>query len=430
MPLLPSIRFRSLRLLALASATLAWLAAPALAQDEEEAGEGETVTTSALMILEGGASAGQGATVSIGLRRGLAEVSGVRFVHPVDVLSPAPFDEDLQMAIEELEPLADQVRDGDARDAAERTTAIIEIFEAHLEGVRREQLIDAYMLGAITSCRLRDTRACEAGFERVLVFREGHQYDEARYPPRYAELFERIRARTLSSARGTLVLVTEPEGAEIYVDGRSYGPSPARAEGLLLGDHYVTIKHLGYERTIRRATLSDTESSVTFELSPNERARLVASAETQRAIRGELGEERAGPNLRSLGSTLGAGQVIVGVVRPLGPQQVHVQLWLYDVRTRFLLSTREGTLSTDEAGMVTARQLAIDLYAGVSLVGGIEAPEEDDLIVERQPELYEQWWFWTVIGVVVASGIAVGIGVAATPPGVPNDWNRFEATLP
>lgn len=408
------------------------LAIPVASAQDEEVASASTVTATAVMLLEGGATPGQGATVSIGLRRGLSDVDGVRFVHPVDVLSPPPFDEDVQFAIEELEPLADQVRNGDARDAAERADRIVELFEQHLEAVRREQLVDAYMLAASARCRMRRARDCEEIFSRVLVFREGQEYDTSRYPAEDLDVFERAQARTLAGARGTLVVETEPAGAEIYVDGRSYGPSPVRVEGLLRGDHYVTIKHLGFEREIERASLDAGESRVRYELVPNERSRLVASEEFQRVLRSELGDQRAGANLRSLGNTLGAAQVIVGVVRPIGEGQVHVQLWLYDIRTRFLLATREGTVTTDEAGMVTARQLAVDLYEGVDLGGAIAAPEDDAIQThERSPELWEQWWFWTAVGVVlVAGGVGIGAGVATSSPGVPDGWTRVGGTLP
>ena len=422
-----------MRRFSLALAVLAALPVSPVGAQDEEIGTAATVTSTAVMLLEGGATASQGATISIGLRRGLSDVGGVRFVHPVDVLSPPPFDEEVQFAIEELEPLADQVVNGDARDAASRADRIVELFEQHLESVRREQLIDAYMLAASARCQMRRTRDCEQLFSRVIVFREGHEYDTSRYPVESADVFERARVRTLSGPRGALVVETEPAGAEIYVDGRSYGPSPVRVEGLLRGGHYVTIKHLGFEREIERATVSGAESRVRYELVPNERSQLVASDDFQRVLRAELGEQRAGPNLRSLGSTLGAAQVIVGVVRPIADDQVHVQLWLYDIRTRFLLRTVEGTVTDDEAGMVTSRQLAVDLYRGVDLRGAIAAPEDDQTggPHERSPELWEQWWFWTAVGVVVvAGGVGIGAGVAASSPGIPDGWTRFGGTLP
>jgi hypothetical protein len=395
----------------------------------QDAAAPDAVVASSLMITEGGATDAQAATVSIGLRRGLAEVSGIDFVHPVDVLSPPTISEDLQFAMDELDSRADQVRDGDARDVQESVDVIIGLFETNLEAVRREQLIDAYMIGAVARCRLHRQRECEEMFARVVTFREQHEYDATRYPAEYQDAFERVRTRlTTSGARASLTVTTEPAGAEVYVDGRSYGPSPAVVPDLLVGDHYVTLKHIASNKTIRRATVSAQGSTVHYDLVPNERSRLVASPEAQAAIRGELGEERAGTNIRSLGSTLGAAQVIIGIVTPETAETVHVHAYLYDMRTRFLLSQREASMTTDEAGMDVARQLGIDLYDGVDLSGAVAAPEEalHDTI-ERRPELYEEWWFWTVIGVaVVGVGVGVGVGVATSQPGVPDGWTRLD----
>jgi hypothetical protein len=197
---------------------------------------------------------------------------------------------------------------------------------------------------------------------------------------------------------------------------------------LLVGDHYVTVKHIASVKFVARATVAASGSEVSYELRPNDRSRLVASPEALAAIRGELGEERAGSNIRSLGNTLGASQVVIGVVSPEPADQLHVSLYLYDVRTRFLLAQREATMGTDEEGMEVARQLAVDLYQGVDLAGAIAIPEEalNDTI-ERRPELYEEWWFWTAIGVAaVAIGVGVGVGVATAPAGVPDGWTRID----
>ncbi len=417
---------RSFVFLALALCALS--AAPARAQDATAGTGTEAVVASSLMITEGGATDAQAALVSIGLRRGLAEVQGIDFVHPVDVLSPPQISEDLQFAMDELDSRADQVRDGDAHDVQESVDVIIQLFEANLEAVRREQLIDAYMIGAIARCRLHRQRECEDMFARVVTFREQHEYDPVRYPAEYQDVFERVRARVTGGPRAALTVTSDPAGAEVYVDGRSYGPSPALVPDLLVGDHYVTLKHIASVKTIRRATVAAQGSAVSYTLAPNERSRLVASPEAQAAIRGELGEERAGTNLRSLGSTLGAAQVIVGIVTPEGSDMVHVHAYLYDMRTRFLLAQQEVSMGFDEAGLEVARQLGIDLYRGVALSGAVAAP--DDALhdnVERRPELYEEWWFWTIIGVaVVGIGVGIGVGVATSQPSVPDGWTRLD----
>jgi hypothetical protein len=412
-------------------AGLSLFVSPGLSRAQDEAEDTESVATTALILPEAGASDGDSALVSIGVRRGLGEVPGVRFTHPVDVLSPPDISEDLAFSFDELEPLADQVRTGDARDVADRAASLIDLFEQNLLAVRREQLIDAYMLRGVALCRLNRARDAEAIFSRVVVFREGYEYDSARYPAECAETFATARDRTLAGPRASLEVNTEPTGAEVYVDGRSYGPSPVVIDDLLVGDHYITIKHIAYVKAVERATVARTGSSVSYALLPNARSALVASGEATSALRGELGEERAGSAIRSLGNTLGAAQVVIGVARPLG-DELHVQLFLYDVRTRFLLNRGEFDMTRDEAGMEVAREAAVNLYAGVDLSGAIDAPiDESGLPTARRPEVWEEWWFWTAIGAgAVAVGVGVGVGVAASQssePALPAGWIRFDA---
>ncbi|MBZ0122081.1 MAG: PEGA domain-containing protein, partial [Sandaracinaceae bacterium] len=365
----------------------------AYAQDEE--GDANATTTSAIFLLEGGATPGQAASISIGMRRGLRDVQGVRFVHPVDALSEVAMTDDLQMSIDELEPIADMVRTGDPSAAADQIDQVVANFERNLVLVPRAQLVDAYMLAAVARCRMGQRRECEARIRDIIAFREGLTYDTARYPADVEEVFQRVRARALSGGRGALVVETEPAGAEIYIDGQSYGPSPITAEGLLEGSHYITIKAIGYEKAIERAQVrAGRTERVSYTLSPNERWQIVLAPEAQRVLRGELGEPQAGERVRTIGNRLGASQLIVGIVRPAAGGQVHVQVYLYHMLTRLLQAQREATLTIDEAGMEAARQLTVDLYSGVDLSGTIQVIEEDSGI-RRQPELYEQWWFWT-----------------------------------
>lgn len=393
--------------------------------------DGRGVATSFVLLREAGASIEQASAVSIGLRRGIGDVRGLSFVHPVDALSAPIISAELQEAMDELEPIADMVRTGDARAAYRRADEVAELFQENLDAVRRSQLVDALMLAAIGRCQAGERRACEARIRDIVAFREALEYDPERYGPESQESFDRAFSTALSGPRGTLFVETEPAGAEVYVDGRSYGPSPVTAEGLLVGDHYITVKELGYERlSVRAEVRAGRANEVRYELEQNVRAQLVVSAGAQAAIRGELGDSRAGDAIRSLGNTLGTAQIIVGVLRPAAGDRVHVQLYLYHLATRLLQAQEEATLTSDEAGMERARQLALDLYAGVDLTGGIAAPVDER--ISTQPELHEQWWFWTAIAggvALIAGAIAIGVAVG-TSEQVPGGFIRWGGTLP
>lgn len=390
-------------------------------------------TTTVVFVYEAGSTPAQGAIVSMGLRRGIRDVPGVRFLHPVDQLMRLPYDEEVEMALQELESVADMVRTGDAVYAYQRADELVEIFERNLLRVRRAQLVDAYMLSAVGRCRAGHRRQCQNRMRQVIAFREGLEYDEERYGADARDVFNRVRLRTINGRRGTLIVETEPPGAEIYIDGRSFGPSPIRADGLLEGGHYVTIKDVNHLKQIRRIEVgANRETTEMVVLDPNPQAALIASDRVQEHLRAELGEPRAQRTIQSLGRTLRTSQVIVGVLRPAAGNQVHVQLYLYHMRTQLLQSQTQATLSLDEAGMERAAALATELYQGVDLEGGIEAPEDDTEIHGPQPEIYEQWWFWTL---VVGGAAAVVVGIAAgilipSQDGPADGFFRFEAQSP
>ncbi|MFN7700100.1 MAG: PEGA domain-containing protein [Deltaproteobacteria bacterium] len=416
---------RSTLLACIGSVALAALAPAARAQ------EVSAVASSVLVIPDASVSEAEASIASIGLRRGISEVQGVRFVHPVDVLSPPEMVEELQYGLEELEARANQLRDGDAADVAESTDALIGLFQAHLDAVRREQLVDAFVINALARCRVGQQRECESRLARVFVFREGLVFDDERYPADLRPVFERVQDRVTSGVRTRLEVITDPEGAEVYVVGRSYGPSPARADDLLVGEHYVTIKMLDRVRVVRRVTVSRNGTVERIDLEPNPRARMIASPEALAVISAELGEDRAGQNIVSLGRTLGTAQVVIARLGRAEGGTTTLEAFLYDVRTRFLLAHRESSLDGSEEGIEQARLLGLELYRGVDLAGTVQVVEEAG--PERRAEPWEEWWFWTSIGgavVAVGIGVGVGVGIASQGPAIPEGWTRIEGTTP
>lgn len=358
------------------------------------------------MITEGGASTGQATTVSIGIRRAVESMQGLRYTDPVDLLSTTSLPEEVQLALDDLDLIADAVRNGNAREAAEHSERAVAAFEENLSVVRRAALFDAYMLDALVHCRLDERRRCVQGFERVLTFRESAEYDATRYPVNFAQLFEETRSRVTAGQRSSLRVITNPEGAEVFVDGTSYGASPVVVDNLLAGDHYVTVKAVGYEKLVSRATVTARESaSTSLLLQPIARA-LLLERDLAR-IPSELGEERAGPVISGLSGYLFAAQIVLGLISESPNGELDVGLYLYDLRTHFLLSEKHATIPASGETLEGARALTEVLYQGVDLQGAVAAPDVDSnapRVVEPARPLWKRWWFWTAIGVVAVSG--------------------------
>lgn len=392
-----------------------------------QAPEARRVTATALLVTQEGVTAEQATMVSVGVRRGIDADHRLRFADPVDLLSDASVPDEIQAAVDDLDAIAELVRSGDATEAQRRVQVAIQAFEMALVAVKRASLTDAYMLDALALCRLNQRRPCADGLARVITFRESMEYDSSRYPTDYAALFAQTASRVLAGPRGSVQIVTEPAGAEVFVDGRSFGAAPAVADGLLVGDHFVTIKRVGFEKLVARVTVErDRTATARFPLQPIQRA-LLLERDLSR-LPTELGEDRAGPVISGLSGYLFANQAVIGLLRPGQGGGIDVALYLYDLRTRFLLKERHATVPDAEATDRTTALLA-ELYDDVDLSGNVAAPEDvRPRVVEPARPLWEQWWFWTAIGVVLVSGIVVALTVDTTPE-VPQGFTRFNGAV-
>jgi hypothetical protein len=368
------------------------------------------VKVAVVLIPQEGAGLAEQTLVSMGVRRGLRGDRRLDDEHPADILiSDRP--EELYEAEAAPDEIAEMLKNGQARPAEERARSVLQVFEDNLPYVKRSMLADTYTLLGASLCMQRQRSECEDIFRKVVVFREHFYYDPERYPQQLADVFTNIQMElTDTGVRGSVEIITYPEGAEVFVDGRSYGPSPAVAEGLLVGDHYVTVKAIGYEKRIVRATVEESfQGTVDLALDTSDESLLITQA--MEVIPEELGRERAGDAIQSIATNLFVHQTIVGTITPAGEGAVHVHLYLYDLRTKFLLSEQEGELTLDDEGSLRAQEMVAALYEGVDLSGRVEAPDEGPNF-EESPPFWKRWWFWTAVGAAVVGGIILGVVLA------------------
>ncbi|MFK7987649.1 MAG: tol-pal system YbgF family protein [Sandaracinaceae bacterium] len=75
--------------------------------------------------------------------------------------------------------------------------------------------------------------------------------------------------------------------------------------------------------------------------------------------------------------------------------------------------------AAQEAERLAAGAAAAEAAAQQARADAMEAEAEAarlNLARQEEPPVYEQWWFWTVIGVaVVAAGLGIGLGIGLSP---------------
>jgi hypothetical protein len=408
---------------------VALLLAPAvgLAQDAppqaaaSDAAAAEPVTLTAFFFTQGETTAPTSVGITAALRRSLLDDARVDYRDPSDLMSTAERREAADAAVALLAEARGLVEQAQYAEAMPHLEEVIGRFDENLGLIKRKDLTDALMLLAVTRCAARRQEECVATFEKVLTFREAMPWDAERYPDLAAAAFEEARQRVRRRARGSVEFRTEPEGAEIFVDGRSRGASALVVEGLLVGDHYVTIKLAGYEKVAARFTVAP-DYQETYEYTLERSDQYLILQQALRDLQPEIGRERAGTGILALRGILFVNQVVLGRIdeRPDGQLAVHV--CLYDLRTGLRLKDlrREGRLGT--AGPLA--RLGPDLYQGVDLRGFVEAPPAPPPPPPPPSRsVFTQWWFWTAVGVAIA-GVTTAVVLAPESEGPPEGTTR------
>ena len=397
---------------------------------EEPASEERAVKVAVFVFPEFEVDTNVATELTAGLRRGIRADQRLEYVDPSSALetedtSDTPSSRGAQL----VETAYQRAGAGRWRQIVRLIDDARELFESDLPHARRRDLVDASLLWGAAQCKLRRRRVCESAFREVVTFRENAEYDTSVLPEDVAQVFEEIRDETLTGDRGSIGIESEPPGAEVFVDGRFVGAAPTSAEGLLAGDHYVTLKLPGYAREVRRVTVStDFEESVNIELYQLENAPLLRDALS--AAREEMGDPQVGPGMRDLWSLLLVDQVVLADLRRIGEtDDFNIVLYLYDLRTNHGLRRIERRMTWSEVDLAEAEQLAVELYRDVDLSGRIQPREEPLPQMPDEPvPFYRTWWFWSIAGAVIV-GTTIGVASALAPEGQPEGTGRIRLSF-
>jgi hypothetical protein len=281
--------------------------------------------------------------------------------------------------------------------------------------IKKQELADAMVALASAHAQQGRRRASNAVLIRLLTWRADYEIDPQQYPPAMVAQVEEARRAVMKQARGEVRVESEPPGAQVFVDGRYVGVTPVVATDLLVGEHFVTFKKLGYKKGLRVAQVSArAPGQVSMKLQQSEKYLLVTQA-LSRLERG-MGGPRLDPAMDTLKETLYLDHALfVRLVENAG--KLGGVGYLYDVRTRALIKRQDFTLQTDGEAGRRAGELAEGLYNGVDYDGILKPPPEPPPPppVVRQP-LYKKWWFLTAAGAIAAGVVGMAVGIGVTRP--------------
>jgi len=306
-----------------------------------------------------------------------------------------------------------------ALTALELPTAIKKLSQA-VEGlskvlpyIKKQELADAMMALGTAQFENGDKREAHATFARLLTWRGDYKVDLNRYPPEILGIVEDVRKEVERARRGSLEIRSEPAGAQAYVDGRYLGVTPTFAEGLVVGEHWVTLKKEGYKKAVMPAQVSaKMQQLVSIALERSTKYLLVEQALA--GVEKTVGEPQLDSSADNLKEVLFIDHAVFLRASPAAPGFITVDGFLYDLRTRRRLTRVTKTVTAAKAEK-ELQTLASALYLNVSYE--VELVESKDLPPPKpyvRPPFYKTWWFWTAAGVAV-TGVVLGATLAPRP---------------
>jgi len=356
------------------------------------------------------------------------------------------------------------------------------ILEEKGRGAEIEKLVEIRLQIANTHLAMARRRKMDAALRGVLELRPDFSIDASEFPPKLIKRARYLRKKIERAKPGSMSVTSEPSVGKVLLDGRAVGETPLLLQDVKPGKHSVCVELADHLTHCSWAPVKSKQKyKLDVHLAKNpavESYRLLIEQLTEGALR-----ENTVVAAADLGQALQLERVIVGGVGERAGQLV-VAVALIDCAGSRLLRRVYGALSPDLSGLgelvpalaaalaqegaaepeaLTAAGLTVpetvardfDSYLfGISTLNApAKPPPETEVITatmdepgtvaaaitvpdpgtepEPQPEVtefYQTWWFWTVVGAVVAGG-AVTAGVLLAPGEASQRPNAIDATI-
>lgn len=277
---------------------------------------------------------------------------------------------------------------------------------AHLPGL--SALAEAHLQRGMTYQALGKGELADREYRMVLLLEPDRQLDDAMVSPLVIERFEQVRSELVTSMKGSVSLLSTPDGARVLMDGRQVGFTPITIPGVLPGEHYFSIHHPGYRTWFGVLTVpaGGVEKQEVF-MVEGSRYRLWRQ-------RMRLGAPEADPLAAAeLAEGLGADWlVLVSFSHPGGQALATLKTWQRGGGLEPLGVFPVGRSKLAPLAAKLLRWIGGDrsAFAAPKIVRTPDLPPPgQDPPPSAGPAWYERWWVWTIVGAAV-----VGAATATT----------------
>lgn len=272
------------------------------------------------------------------------------------------------------------------------------------------QLLDTLVYLAASLVQLGKDNLALPYLEKAIIYDPAFEYDFSLFPPKVKDLYNEMHSKLDERPRGSIEIVTDPPYAELYIDGKFVDITPATVEGLFSGDHYALISKTGYAKWNGIIKVSsEFERREEVKLEPAKKHRILFDLKEK--IKNEMKEKIPRETILSLKDIFFIDySMLMDLEEKIGYKNLNLKF--YDLHQKKVLEeisaeikeevpfqNYENTIIADVENILTKEEARLkELTKPVEIVK-----------VKGKEGIFSKWWFWAIVGGVLASGITATV---------------------
>lgn len=242
------------------------------------------------------------------------------------------------------------------------------------------------------------------------------------FAPEVVDYFTEIKEDYAEKSNASIKFSGAPNGADVFLDGKFVGQTPLTLIRQSIGNHYYRIHKNGFKDVGGVITLTPKKMTIVDKRLSKIGAASSFLSETN-AMKSEMGSISMLRKTTEIAEKLGVDYVLVtyatlegGKIKYTGYMVNREKRSFKKAEAALPLSATAATpelknfndnLAGDSYEYKAIADLAMEEAGALGLIEEQPA-QKDDKSKEKKP-VYKEWWLWTIVGVVVAAGVGVGV---------------------
>ena len=239
--------------------------------------------------------------------------------------------------------------------------------------------------------------------------------------------FDDVKSNRKDAGKGSVRVQCNEDGALVFIDGKIVGMTPVILRGISDGKHYYRIHKNGFRDEGGSVAVRE-EKTVSIDANLKKNTSASGVAELESAMKSEFGSVAMIRKATDIAQDNGLSNVFIVKASLGADEKLKYQGYMINADKKEYKKSEAvfGLPEKGDAGSSSAlkefnKALVDDPYEYKAISDLImeeaemlglseKAPAEEESKGDKEKKpIYKEWWLWTVVGVVVAGGVAAGV---------------------